>query len=205
MDTKFSQYLLNSKELADFALYSFTDYEEHLNYLLKHQFLLVVDWRGEEMELQIGIFLQNRAASLSPGSDLDVKEIYAKMNIETENESLTCGDSVPFLLRKFQVQLKKIRLAIVLLDLGNDNYYIGVMQEIYLKELKKQSDPLWKFVTLGSRSGEILYTINCSCGSMNVWQVKRGEQIRDDLCQDCGKELFDREGNSFLPLIREYI
>ncbi|NQX56842.1 hypothetical protein HQN86_24710 [Pedobacter panaciterrae] len=70
--------------------------------------------------------------------------------------------------------------------------------------LKKQSDEFWKFREFGTSSGEVLYTVYCTCGSMNMWQLKRGELLVDDVCQDCGKLLFDAKGEASLPVIKEY-
>ena len=62
-----------------------------------------------------------------------------------------------------------------------------------------------KILVYSNDSGEVLYTVNCDCGSMNIWQVKRGETITDDVCQDCGKQIFDEKGNSSFQVIKDYI
>ncbi|MEZ2442782.1 hypothetical protein AB6805_13755 [Chitinophaga sp. RCC_12] len=205
MNTRFSQLLMGAGEQEAFTLCPFTNDQELLDYLLKHQILLLVDWKGEEDEQQIGRFLQGRAAVLSPGATLDLETPYAKLKDEIDRRNIQTGDSVPFLLKKFQAQQKTTGLTVVLLDRGNDSYYIGLMKQSDTKELKKQTDLDGKFVVFGSLSGEVLYTVNCSCGSMNVWQVKRGEIITEDVCQDCGKELFDKEGKSPFQIIKDYI
>ncbi|RPD38039.1 DUF6630 family protein [Chitinophaga barathri] len=191
--------LLNPDELS--ALAKAESDHELLDCLIREKYLLVVDWKGEEEASQIGKFLQSRATALIPGTLINIGDAYAAM----EKEELSVGDAVPFLLKHFQQILKKLKLTIILLDQQNDSYYIGLVKDDGLKDLKKQNDEFWKFSAFGSSTGEVLYTVNCDCGSMNVWQLKRGEPLTDDVCQDCGKELFDKEGNASLPVIREYI
>ncbi len=205
MNMKSSQLLMDLKEQEAMVQQSFTSHEDLLAYLLDHGILLQVDWKGEEHEFQIGKFLQGRAAVLLPGTSIDIETPYGKLRDAVRKESINAGDSVPLLLKSFQAQQKKTGLTVVLLDIGNDSYYIGLIKQSDAAGLKKQSDPVWRFTAFGSLSGEVLYTVNCDCGSMNIWQVKRGEKITDDVCQDCGKQIFDEEGNSSFQVIKDYI
>ncbi|WP_142685768.1 DUF6630 family protein [Chitinophaga polysaccharea] len=204
METTFTQLLMSSSERETFAQFSFTDREELLEYLFKHRLLLLVDWKGEEEDWQIGNFLQKRTRALF-GEPLSVHEPYSKLIAEVKNGRMVVGDSVTFLLKQFKAQLKKIGLTIVLLELGNDSYYLGLMKQTDIDKLKKQTDIAWKFVVFGNSRGEVLYTVNCECGSTNVWQVKRGEIITDDTCQDCERQLFDANGNCPFKVIKDYI
>ncbi|MGN7721581.1 DUF6630 family protein [Chitinophaga sp. 22620] len=193
------EHLLNPDELA--VLGKPGNDRELLDCLIREKYLLVVDWKGEDEPGAIGNFLQNRAAALIPGTKFNTSEAYS----ELAKEELAVGDAVPFLLAHFQKRLKRIKLTIILQDQQNDSYYIGLVKEESVKDLKKQNDEFWNFTVFGSLTGEVLYTVNCDCGSMNVWQLKRGEPLTDDTCQDCGKVLFDKEGNASLPVIKEYL
>ncbi|WP_029274576.1 DUF6630 family protein [Pedobacter borealis] len=205
MDTKFSQLLMTPEEQNAMVQESFASHQELLTYLLDHCILLQVDWKGEEEEQQIGRFLQDRAAILLPGTSIDIETPYTKLREAVSEGNIDVGDSVPLLLKNFQSQQKKTDLTVVLLDIGNDSYYIGLIKQSDTAKLKKQAGLGWRFTAFGSLTGEVLYTVNCDCGSMNVWQVKRGEKLTDDVCQDCGKQIFDEEGHSSFQVVKDYI
>lgn len=200
-----SQYLMQAGENDKFASCAFNDQHTALQYLLDEHILLMVDWKGEEQEFMIGRFLQQRISVLAPGNKLNIEAPYAKLRAEQSKGNFLPGDAVPFLLKQFQKQLKPVGLAIVLLDSGNDNYYIGLSLQGDLKKITSNNPGTWSYVAFGSKTGEVLYTVNCSCGSMNVWQLKRGELLTDDHCQECGKELFDKAGKTSIPVIKDYI
>jgi len=200
-----SQYLMHAGEYDQFTSCSFGNQHEELQYLLDEHILLMVDWKGEEQEFIIGRFLQQRVSVLTPENKLDIDAPYAKLSAEQSKGNFLPGDAIPFLLKQFQKQLKPVGLAIVLLDVGNDSYYIGLAPQGDLKRITSKTSGNWPYVAFGSKTGEVLYTVNCSCGSMNVWQLKRGELLTDDYCQDCGKELFDQAGKASMPVIKDYI
>ena len=200
-----SQYLMHAEENDKFASCSFIDQHAALQYLLDEHILLMVDWKGEEQEFMIGQFFQQRILVLTTENKLNIEAPYAKLSTEQSKSNFLPGDAIPFLLKEFQKQLKPVGLAIVLLDLGNDSYYIGLSHQGDLKKITSNKPGTWPYVAFGSKTGEVLYTVNCSCGSMNVWQLKRGELLTDDYCQDCGKELFDKAGKASMPVIKDYI
>lgn len=202
MNANFLRYLVLPEE--EKQLSTVTDDEQLLDALLQHQYLTVTDWKGEETTGQIGNFLQARLNVLQPGLQLDIDSVYTSM--EAEASGFAAGDSVPFQLRSFQTALDEEGFLIVLLDRGNDSYYIGLISDKNKKNLKKQATPLGKWRAFGDLSGEVLYTVYCTCGSMNVWQVKRGELIDEEgNCSDCGKEIFDKKGQTTFPVITDYI
>ena len=56
------------------------------------------------------------------------------------------------------------------------------------------------------RKRQILYVINCECGEMSVWQLDADEPSpRDEVCEVCGRALFDADGNAMQPLEKEFI
>ncbi|HWV73013.1 MAG TPA: hypothetical protein VN040_14930 [Pseudosphingobacterium sp.] len=200
-----TQRLMNDEEKQRCTGSTFKDRHELLQYLLDRRILLIVDWKGEEQEFDIGSFLQQRASILEPGAALDINSAYNKMHVEIAAGHLHPGDTVPFLLKVFCKQLKSASLGVVLLNLGNDNYYIGVARLQDMKQLTANAADFWQYLAYGAKTGEVLYTVNCSCGGMNVWQLKRGVLLTDDYCEHCGKELFDKEGKPSMPVIKDYI
>ena len=201
MNPTFIPYFFTPAEQT--GLPSFKDDEALLNFLIDRKYLTVTDWKGEEEPFQIGHFIQGRLGNLKVDSIFEIENVYQLM--QKQSGDLNTGDSVPFLLKQFQALVKKEGFTIVLLDRGNDSYYIGVAFTRHLKDLKKKSNDFWRWRAFGDSSGEVLYTVNCSCGSMNVWQVKRGEIITEDNCQNCGKEIFNKDGKSTFEIIREYV
>lgn len=201
MNANFLRHLVLPEE--EKQLSAAQDDEQLLDALLKHRYLLMIDWKGEEEPNQIGDFLKTRAAAFKPGFDVDTESVYR--SLQEEAAGFEPGDSVPFLLKSFQQLLKKEKLAIVQLDRGDDSYCISLTTDKNAKDLKKQSSEVWAWRPAGQGTGEVLYTVYCSCGSMNVWQVKRGEVITESNCDDCNREIFDKDGKSSLPVQKEYI
>lgn len=201
MKNQFLSFLLSEQEIQNFTkqVDQLSD-DDLLRALLSKQYMLEVDWKGGETRFNIGKFLEQRAAMLGTNIDLDLENTYPL----AEQDAKEPGDFIPALLSRFQKTFKREGINIVLLDRGNDSYYIVVALEKDTKLLQKSSDDFWRFNVFGSLRGEVLYTVNCTCGSMNVWQLKRGEPLTDDVCQDCGKVLFDKAGNATLPVIRDY-
>lgn len=193
-------YVLSADEQQNFPTEEFSN-EDMLNYLLDHQFLLQIDWKGESYLNEIGSFLQHRAIAFNPEATFDFTDAYKMAN----DQVVTPGDFVPSLLKASNHELKNKGLEIVQLDLGKDSYYVAVMEKSNSKQIKKASDEFWQFKPWGSQTGEVLYTVYCSCGSMNVWQLKMGESLTDDTCQECGTVIFDSEGNSIFKVSKDYI
>ncbi|SEW45656.1 DUF6630 family protein [Chitinophaga arvensicola] len=201
MNLKFVPYFFTAAEQA--ALPSFNHDQEVLDFLIDSGYLTVTDWKAEDEPYQIGHFIRKRGGELNAGATFDIESIYQLL--QEQVGSMAPGDSIPFLLEQFQALVEEAGLSIVSLNRGNDSYYIGLVPTRDLKQLKKQSDDFWNWKAFGDLSGEVLYTVYCSCGSMNVWQVKRGDIITEDTCQDCGREIFDKEGKSTFEVIRDYI
>lgn len=198
---KILEKLLAPKEVSAYQENSLRN-QELLDFLIKKRVVLDIDWAGESEKTEIGSFLQYRLNQFENGLQLDLYEVYRLL----EQEEMERGDGVPFILSYYEPVLKKAGFAIHLVGLMTDTYYLVLLPELFAKELKKIKDPFWKFSPFGSTSGEVLYTVNCSCGSMNVWQLKRHEPApANDHCQDCGKMLFDQGGNALLPVEKDYI
>ncbi|OOG18765.1 hypothetical protein BWD42_02040 [Sphingobacterium sp. CZ-UAM] len=198
MKTAAFSYVLSVSEQQNLPTEGFSN-EDTLNYLLDRQFLLQIDWKGESYLNEIGSFLQQRAITFKTEATFDFTAAYKMAN----DQAVTPGDFIPALLKALNHELKNKGLEIVQLDLSNDSYYIGVMEKS--KQIKKASDEFWRFKPWGSQTGEVLYTVYCSCGSMNVWQLKMGESLSDDSCQECGTVIFDSEGNSIFKVSKDYI
>jgi len=201
MNPNFISIIINNSEQND--LPSWSEDQQLLRLLIDQKYIMVVDWKAEEEPFQIGNFLKDRLQALAPDVSLPFDLVYQKL--EAQKNDLEIGESIPLILKEFQLILKKSGFTLVLLDQGNDSYYIGLIDSKDLKNLKKQSTDFWRWKGLGDLSGEVLYTVYCSCGHMNVWQVKRGEIITDDVCENCNREIFDQEGKSTLEVIKDFI
>lgn len=205
MNSEYLQKLMGEQEWKKFVSKSIDDKNELIQYLLENEILLMVDWKGEEQDGNIGDFFKYRINILDSNTMVDFSSVYDKLQETISRNNLQTGDAVPFLLKEFQKQLKPIKQVVILLNVGNDNYYIGLARQKDLKVITTPSSDFWQFLSFGSKTGEVLYTVKCDCGSMNVWQLKRGEVLTDDVCQDCGKILVDKEGNFTLPVEKDYI
>jgi len=193
-------YILSAEEQQNFPAEKFSN-DDILNYLLDNQILLQIDWKGESYLNEIGNFLQDRTIAFGSEASMDFTPAYKMAN----EQAVTPGDFVPALLKASNEELKNKSFQIVLLDLGSDSYYVAVIEKKNSKQIKKVSDSFWNFRLWGSQTGEVLYTVYCSCGSMNVWQLKIGELLTDDTCEECGKVIFDNEGNSKFKVSKDYI
>lgn len=197
--------LLTPKELSLLSG-NFIDNNELFDRLIKEKVILAVDWSGEENEFEIGHFLQDRLQQLEIVTPFDFKAAYTELDQKIVTGNMERGDAVFFILKSYQKRLKKEGLDICLVDRKNDTYYLILLKDAQVKKIKKLKDHFWKILPFGAASGEVLYTINCSCGSMNVWQLKRSEAApTDDYCQDCGKMLFDKDGNALMAVEKDYI
>ena len=65
----------------------------------------------------------------------------------------------------------------------------------------------WDIAPWGKRhKRQILYVINCECGEMSAWQLDADEPSpRDEVCEVCGRVLFEADGNAMQPLEKEFI
>lgn len=200
MKTETFFHILSDEEQQNFPAERLSN-ANTLNYLLDNRFLLQIDWKGESYLNEIGNFLQERAISFNSEAAIDLTSAYKMAN----EQAATPGDFVPAVLKASNNVFKNKGFEIVLLDLGNDSYYVAVIEKKNSKQIKKVSDEFWKFRLWGSQTGEVLYTVYCSCGSMNVWQLKIGESLTDDACEECGTVIFDSHGNSTFKVSKDYI
>ncbi|PUV25053.1 MULTISPECIES: DUF6630 family protein [Sphingobacterium] len=200
MKTTAFSYIISAEEQQNLPAEKFSD-DDMLNYLLDNRILLQIDWKGESYLNEIGSFLQDRAIAFGSEASMDFTPAYQMAN----EQAVTPGDFVPALLKASNDELKNKSFEIVLLDLGNDSYYVAVIEKENSKRIKKAGDNFWNFRPWGSQTGEVLYTVYCSCGSMNVWQLKMGESLTDDTCEECGTVIFDSQGNSKFKVSKDYI
>ena len=96
------------------------------------------------------------------------------------------------------------------MDLYSDAYYLLVAHkdaEKDFKKLGKREELFWDIAPWGKRrKRQILYVINCECGEMSAWQLDADEPSpRDEVCEVCGRVLFDADGNAMQPLEKEFI
>ena len=107
------------------------------------------------------------------------------------------GEQVPAILRAVDGALAGAGLALGELRSGDDTYRVGVMRRT------RASSRVWG---LDRPSHEVLYTIVCPCGGMNVWQLPEAEgKPGDGECDSCGLNLFDPAGTPIVPMVVENV
>ena len=170
----------------------------------------VLDWAGEDETGELGKFISSRLGALQSGVALECDKIYAKLEKEAKKEGFERGDASLFLMNEFQKALKKNDFRLFTLDLHSDAYYLLVAHkdaEKDFKKLGKREELFWDIAPWGKRrKRQILYVINCECGEMSAWQLDADEPSpRDEVCEVCGRVLFDADGNAMQPLEKEFI
>lgn len=133
MNPNFISIIINNSEQND--LPSWSEDQQLLRLLIDQKYIMVVDWKAEEEPFQIGNFLKDRLQALAPDVSLPFDLVYQKL--EAQKNDLEIGESIPLILKEFQLILKKSGFTLVLLDQGNDSYYIGLIDSKDLKNLKK--------------------------------------------------------------------
>ncbi len=113
-------------------------------------------------------------------------------------------------MNEFQKALKKSDFKLFTLDLHSDAYYLLIAHkdaEKDFKKLGKREELFWDIAPWGKRrKRQILYVINCECGEISAWQLDADEPSpRDEVCEVCGRVLFDADGNAMQPLEKEFI
>ena len=123
--------VLGEKELMEMNVQTIKDDESLFYKLVDKNFLLIVDWSGEDRQGMLYNFFNNRLQSML-GVQLVVSEdeVYQKYNQEIEEPKR--GDFIPFALSYFDKQLEKLGARVVLLDLENDTYNILVLSLIHI-------------------------------------------------------------------------
>ena len=183
---------------------------EFLDALIAKGLVWMLDWVGEDETGDVGKFISSRLDALQSGVALECDKIYARLEKEAKKEGFERGDASLFLMNEFQKALKKSDFRLFTLDLHNDAYYLLVAHkdaEKDFKKLGKREELFWDIAPWGKRrKRQILYVINCECGEMSAWQLDADElSPRDEVCEVCGRVLFDADGNAMQPLEKEFI
>jgi hypothetical protein len=149
-----------------------------------------VDWSGEDIAGQIAAFVVRRlvAFGASPG----VAEAVAVAARDAVRPGLERGEAVPAVLHAMEGALGSTDLALGELRLGDDAYRIGVMPRT------RVSLRAWG---LDRRPRELLYIIECPCGTTNVWQLPESDpEPGMGECDACGRALFDDSRVPIVPM-----
>ena len=183
---------------------------EFLNALIAKGLVWMLDWAGEDETGELGKFISSRLDALQSGVALECDKIYAGLEKEAQKEDFKRGDASLFLMNEFQKALKKSDFRLFTLDLHNDAYYLFIAHknaERDFKKMAKREELFWDIAPWGKRrKRQILYVINCECGEMSAWQLDADEPSpRDEVCEVCGRVLFDADGNAKQPLEKEFI
>ena len=183
---------------------------EFLDALIAKGLVRVLDWAGEDSTGDVGKFIRSRLDALQSGVTLELDKIYAGLEKEAQKEDFKRGDAGLFLMNEFQKALKKSDFRLFTLDLHSDAYYLLVAHknaERDFKKMAKREELFWDIAPWGKRrKRQILYVINCECGEMSAWQLDADEPSpRDEVCEVCGRVLFDADGNAKQPLEKEFI
>ena len=183
---------------------------EFLDALIAKGLVRVLDWAGEDSTGDVGKFIRSRLDALQSGVTLELDKIYVGLEKEAQKEDFKRGDASLFLMNEFQKALKKSDFRLFTLDLHSDAYYLFIAHkdaEKDFKKLGKREELFWDIASWGKRrKRQILYVINCECGEMSAWQLDADEPSpRDEVCEVCGRVLFDADGNAMQPLEKEFI
>ena len=170
----------------------------------------MLDWAGEDGTGDVGKFIRSRLDELQSSVTLECDKIYARLEKEAKKDGFERGDASLFLMNEFQKALKKSDFRLFTLDLHNDAYYLLIAHkdaEKDFKKMAKREELFWDIAPWGKRrKRQILYVINFKCGEMSVWQLDEDESSpRDEVCEVCGRVLFDADGNAKQPLEKEFI
>ena len=183
---------------------------EFLNALIGKGLVWMLDWAGEDETGDVGKFIRSRLDELQSSVTLECDKIYTRLEKEAKKDGFERGDASLFLMNEFQKALKKSDFRLFTLDLHNDAYYLPIAHkdaEKDFKKMAKREELFWDIAPWGKRrKRQILYVINCKCGEMSVWQLDEDESSpRDEVCEVCGRVLFDADGNANQPLEKEFI
>lgn len=199
--------ILLEKELADMDIKKFKEDEALLEELICKKYVLIVDWSGEDEENDLFNFFNQRSVSLI-GKQLDISsnEIYQQFDkaIDTPQR----GDFLPFALEYFDKHLESLGLRVVLLDMGNDTYYILVTSKTDANRLTKLKSTFWKFELVSFQNKAPLYVANCpKCGNIQFFGLDTDIDEKDlagKSCSDCGTLFWDDNGNEMVEIEKYY-
>ncbi len=198
--------VLGEKELMEMNVQTIKDDESLFNKLVDKNFLLLVDWSGEDRQGMLYRFFNNRLQSML-GVQLVVSEdeVYQKYNQEIEEPQR--GDFIPFALSYFDKQLEKPGARIVLLDLGNDTYNILVSYKKDAKKLKSIKSDFWKLSTLEQKQGRVVISITCpNCKDFACYDmlIEEESNMANEKCEVCGTLFWDENANEVVEMEKTY-
>ncbi|EME21375.1 DUF6630 family protein [Rhodococcus triatomae] len=171
------------------------DGDDVVDSLIRKGILLPVDWSGEDRPGHVAQFVAGRVAAFGKGGALVAAVESAAGDAAAAVSDR--GEQVPAILRAVDGALAGAGLALGELRSGDDTYRIGVMRRT------RASSRAWG---LDRPSPEVLYTIVCPCGGMNVWQLPEAEgKPGDGECDSCGLNLFDPAGTPIVPMVVENV
>lgn len=199
--------ILSEKELADMDIKKFKEDEVLLEELICKNYVLVVDWSGEDEENVLFNFFNQRSISLT-GKQLNVSssEIYQQYEESTKRSQK--GDFVPFALESFDKHLESLGLKAVLLDMGNDSYYILVSSKADSNRLIRLKSTFWRFKRVSFQSSSPLYVAYCpKCGNIQFFGLDTDIDEKDlagESCHKCGELFWDDNGNELVKIEKYY-
>ena len=198
--------VLGEKELMEMNVQTIKDDESLFNKLVDKNFLLLVDWSGEDRQGMLYRFFNNRLQSML-GVQLVVSEdeVYQKYNQEIEEPQR--GDFIPFALSYYDKQIEKHGARIVLLDLGNDTYNILVSYKKDAKKLKSIKSDFWKLSTLEQKQGRVVISITCpNCKDFACYDmlIEEESNMANEKCEVCGTLFWDENANEVVEMEKTY-
>lgn len=198
--------VLAEKELSELNLKAVKDDDSLFDQLVDKDFLLIVDWSGEDDEDSLYNFFNKRLQSML-GVELTVQKEEVYQKFEQENEDPQRGDFVPFALSYFDKQLDKLGARVVLLDFENDAYQILVAYKKEAKKLKSIKSDFWKFSTLEQKQGRVCISITCpKCGEFTAYDILIEDEANkaNEKCEECGTLFWDENGNEVVEMEKDY-
>lgn len=198
--------VLGEKELTEMNVQTIKDDESLFNTLVDKNFLLLVDWSGEDRQGMLYKFFNNRLQSmLEVQLVVSEEEVYQKYNQEIEEPQR--GDFIPFALSYFDKQLEKFGARIVLLDLGNDTYNILVAYKKDAQKLKSIKSDFWKLSTLEQKQGRVVISITCpNCKDFACYDmlIEEESNMANEKCEVCGTLFWDENANEVVEMEKTY-
>ena len=198
--------VLGEKEFMEMNVQTIKDDESLFNKLVDKNFLLLVDWSGEDRQGMLYKFFNNRLQSmLEVQLVVSEEEVYQKYNQEIEEPQR--GDFIPFALSYFDKQLEKFGARIVLLDLGNDTYNILVAYKKDAQKLKSIKSDFWKLSTLEQKQGRVVISITCpNCKDFACYDmlIEEESNMANEKCEVCGTLFWDENANEVVEMEKTY-
>ena len=199
--------VLSEKELADMDIKKIKEDDALLEELIRKEYALVVDWSGEEGNNYLFNFFNQRTVSLL-GRQLDISSNEVYQQFDKDIDTPKRGDFVPFALEYFDKHLKSNGLRVVLLDMGNDTYYIFVAPKTDADRLTKIKSTFWKFKLVSFQNKTPLYVANCpKCGNIQFFGLDTDideKNLAGKSCSDCGTLFWDDNGYEMVEIEKYY-